>query len=266
MTEPTYLGSREGLGDRRQQELEWFVQNIKDDDEPLRQRKEWLHSRWYRDEHFTTLLDVASARDARMTFCFLSRDVAERQDVIRRMVAEGHEVATHGSRHFLINERHDHEFLHDDLSECIDQLAGLGVSCKGMWLSAHGKLDGDRAADALRDVGLEWFSSGIEHPEADLPDGLRFVPQLDPHDFALLIDSPEPLEAVRVHWDEMATRSEHGVMLFHPFSLTMISDDITEMWSDWLRSVGGSVPVDEFDGSTGRPSIVLDCSLHLHMM
>ncbi len=248
--------------DEREMELQWFVQNLLQDPPELVARKVWLHSRWYDDEHYFQVLDVAKECNARMTFCFLGRDVPHRTRVIERMLADGHEVTTHGPRHYLINERFEYEDIYNDFKPCLDDLRALGADAQGAWLSYHGTLH-DAAPQALADLGVTWFSSG--KPHGNLPAGLRFVPMMEPHDFEILFVNPVPVSQALQKWKAMSAHPDQGVMLFHPFILTMLDPQIIEAWKAFLVSTRGSVPAREFPSSDGRPAIVLDASLHLHI-
>jgi hypothetical protein len=250
--------------DTREMELQWFVQNLEGDPPELIARKIWLHSRWYEAEHYFKILDVAKDYDARMTFCFLGRDIPYRKHIISRMIEEGHEVASHGPRHYLINERFDYDRMYQELKPCIEELRALVPQVNGLWLSNHGELL-DSAAKALADLGIEWFSSGVSHHDMRPPEGLRYVPMLEPHDFDILFVDPVPVGQALAQWKEMSVHNGEGLFLFHPFILTMLDPEIMEAWKGFLTYTGGSVPVTEHPDSDGRPAILVDGSLHLHI-
>ena len=256
----------EGAYDPYRLELYWFVKDIMESEPDLGQRKIWLHSRWYEDDHYFAWLDAAREVDARMSFCFLGRDVLYRKNVIRRMVDDGHEVGTHGFLHYLVDETTTRADLRADLQRCVDGLAELGVRPRGLWAGAKGYLNPD-AANALVDVGLDWFSSVRPHDQGELPDGLTWVPAKAPHDVEMLFYHPRPAaEAVDV-WKQAYTADSTGAFMFHLFTLTMLDGGINmDAWKQLMRYTGGSVPVAEkLDTGTKRPSIVSDASLHLAM-
>jgi len=49
------------------------------------------------------ILDILKARDVRATFFVVGKRVAERPDLVRRMVAEGHEVGNHTQNHYHLD-------------------------------------------------------------------------------------------------------------------------------------------------------------------
>lgn len=249
----------------RELELACFVANVRDDPPEIVARKVWLHSRWYADEEFATILDAARAVNAVMTFCFLARDVPLRRGIIQRMVDEGHEIATHGRRHYRIDEQLDCEQLLGDLRLCVDQLGELGIHPRGLWTSTEGRLTRD-TGQALLDAGLTWFASGKDHDSSRLPQGLRFVPVLKPNDFELLLLHPTPIAQVAETWRQMAESTSDGVLLFHPFSLTMSDSQALPAWTEFLSNTGGAVPVRDWPAADGRPAILIDASLRLHVM
>lgn len=249
--------------DTREMELQWFVQNLEGDPPDLIMKKIWLHSRWYEDEDYNQILDIAKKHKARMTFCFLGRDVEYRTRIIQRMVNEGHEVATHGARHYLIDDRFGYAEMHRELIPCVDDLAKLGVTVKGMWISAHGILHRD-TPQALVDHGIEWFSSGKDHDQSKLPTGLRFIPMLKPHDFEILFVHPISPQDALVNWKKMLDHRTEGTFLFHPFTLTRLERSIMDAWDEFLSYSGGSIPAYEHSSESRLPSIIFDSSLHLH--
>lgn len=248
----------------RELELSAFVHSVRRDPPDIAARRVWLHSRWYTDDDFLHILDAAAEVSARVTFCFLARDVPYRERVIAIMRERGHEIATHSIRHYPIDSGFSYEQVRDDLKFCIEQLEQLGVAVRGAWLS-DGQLSFE-TAQAAADCGLEWFASGIRHDGSALPETLRFVPVLEPNDFEMFVLQQVGTEDALNQWMAMGARSREGVLLFHPFSLTALEPGIMEVWKTFVRRAGGSVPVCEWPDHQGRLSILFDASLRLHLI
>ncbi len=249
--------------DAYQEELYWFTKDISESDPDLARRKLWLHSRWYEDEHYFTWLDAARLVNARMTFCFLWRDVPYRKRVIRRMVDEGHEVGTHGRLHYLVTPEMTRTTLRDELEMCVDGLAEVGVEPNGLWIGAKGAMSPEAAA-ALVDVGIEWFSSVTPHDNDAMPDGVTWVPAKYPHDVELLFYHPRPAAEVLKIFEQQYDADPGGAFMMHLFTYTLLAPENMEAWKDFMRYTGGCIPVSEkLATGSNAPAIVSDASLHL---
>jgi len=249
----------------RELELKAFIDNLQGDPPELLARKVRLHSRWYTDEDFCSILDAAREVDARMTFCFLGRDVRYRGDIIRRMVAEGHEVATHAMRHVTIDSELSYQQLHRDLTLCSEELRGMGVTVAGLWISTDGVLSRD-AGQAVVDAGLRWFAAGESHAPAEVAPGLRFVPILRPTDFEQLVVRQMSPDLAGEQWRELGRRRSEAVFLFHPFTMADADPRRHAAWTSFLREVEGAVPVSEWPDRRGRVGMLVDASLRLHLI
>lgn len=244
-------------------ELELFVRDIRASSADLASRKTWLHSRWYEDRHFHRWLDVAREVGGRMTFCFLDRDVPFRRPIIERMLNDGHEVATHGRLHYLIDERFDRRRLIDELAPCVARLRDLGATAEGLWLGRYGSLRG-HSAQALADLGITWFSSMVDHDTRDLPGDVVFLPGRWPHDVQILFYEPIPAGEALATWKAMYDESHEEAFIFHPFTMTMLDPANLGAYSAFVDHAGGSVPATEkISTDTTLPCIVVDASLHL---
>lgn len=253
------------VADPYELELRAFVENLNDHTPDLVDRKIWLHSRWYEDDHYHRILDAAKEVDSRMSFCFLGRDVHHRKAVIQRMLEDGHEVGTHGRLHYRIDEHFGYDEMHAELAPCVAELQALGVDCHGLYIGVQGQLS-DGAARALADLGLRWFAAGRAQDAANLPEELTYVPVRRPHDVELLFyqDGVSPEQAL-AHWRSMASEEPaEAAFFFHPFTLTMLETNYLDAWKEFLSSIGGSVPASEKTmGGSSRHAIVFDASLHL---
>jgi peptidoglycan/xylan/chitin deacetylase (PgdA/CDA1 family) len=248
-----------GVPDERELELRIFVQGLLRDLHRVDDYV-WLHSRWYTDDDYAKVLDVGKKTGSRFTFCFLGRDVQFRKEVIRRMVDEGHEVATHGPRHYRMDASLSKERISSAVGPCVEELRALGADAVGFW-SAYNTVVATSGMEALRDVGIEWFSSGMAHPV--VPEGIRFVPLQGTSDYHMVFIDRMPIDEAEVAWKKMSRDTERGAMLFHPFTLTRLTDDIRPAFARVLEEAGGSVPMREWPASDGRPSVVFDASLQL---
>jgi peptidoglycan-N-acetylglucosamine deacetylase len=74
------------------------------------------------------VLDLLRAHDARATFFVVGRYVDERPDVVRRAVAEGHELGNHTFDHVDAAHERDDDVLRDQIgrtSAAVERVAGI---------------------------------------------------------------------------------------------------------------------------------------------
>lgn len=123
------------------------------------------------------VLDLFAAHDARATF-FILGWVAERYPaLLRRMVAEGHEVASHGLRHTRVFDQTPEEFAEDagTAKKLLEDLSGVPV--RG-YRAASFSIDATTpwAHDVLAGAGYEYSSSiyPIRHDHYGMPGAERF--------------------------------------------------------------------------------------------
>lgn len=137
------------------------------------QRDSW-HSRDYRVEaNVDRLLSLFASRRARATFFVLGWVAEKSPELVRRISAAGHEVASHGYSHDLIYTQSPEVFrqetlrskkhLEDLLGEPVRgyRAASFSITARSLW-----------ALDTLIDLGFEYDSSvfPIRHDRYGLPD------------------------------------------------------------------------------------------------
>jgi peptidoglycan/xylan/chitin deacetylase (PgdA/CDA1 family) len=73
-------------------------------------------------QNTTRLLDILRARNIKATFYVIGRSVDLYPQVVRRTVAEGHEIGNHSQTHRLLSKLGDSE-LREEMSRCSDAIA-----------------------------------------------------------------------------------------------------------------------------------------------
>ncbi len=83
-------------------------------------------------QNTTRLLDMLRARNIKATFYVIGRSVDLYPQVVRRTVAEGHEIGNHSQTHRLLSKLNDSE-LRQEMSRCSDAIArAAGVKPRTM--------------------------------------------------------------------------------------------------------------------------------------
>jgi polysaccharide deacetylase family protein (PEP-CTERM system associated) len=145
--------------------------------EPHFQRQDWHRIPARVQANTARILDMLAAHEVKATF-FVLGWVAERYpDLVRRLVAEGHEVASHGYHHQRVTQQTPDEFRADvaRAKALLEDIAGqpvLGyrapsysIGAKTLW-----------ALELLNEVGYRYSSSifPIHHDLYGMPDAPRF--------------------------------------------------------------------------------------------
>ncbi len=146
--------------------------------EPYISRDEWAHIPCRVEQNTHKILDLFAQHDAKATFFTLGW-VAERYpDLIRRMVAEGHELASHGYSHVRVTQQTPEAFREDVIKtkQLLEDISGIevvgyraasySINKTNMW-----------ALDVLGETGHKYSSSiyPIKHDLYGVPDAPRFA-------------------------------------------------------------------------------------------
>ncbi len=221
--------------DARERELTVFVQGLFRNLDRVEDYV-WLHSRWYSMSDYQKIVAALAPSDSRASFCFLGRDVSRRHEEIAMLLDAGHEIGTHGPRHYAFTERDSAAFIRDQIGPCVEELGKLGAECVGYWSGYYDALP-PHAVEVLEELGFKWFGSGIDH--AHLETALRFVPVLDPHDYALRFQQRASVDDSIDAWRTAARDAARPAsFLFHPFSLTVMDESLLPAWGNLMAEVG----------------------------
>ena len=172
------------------------------------------------------LLHLLADIDVRGTFCWVGRAAEDEPDLVRRAVAEGHELALHswdhrGYRAMSPTERRA------DLLRAAATLIAVGDHVPVGHKTASWNFD-DTTHALAQELGLEWV---MDRPLGDLPSLLTLDLSLPPvvnlppakhyDDYAFFVDTTVTPQATYEFWREDldVLRAEGGLMCLtlHPF-------------------------------------------------
>ncbi|WP_137918836.1 XrtA system polysaccharide deacetylase [Hydrogenophaga sp. 2FB] len=148
---------------------------------PYIDRAEWDQRECRVEHNIDRILQLLAAKQTRATFFTLGW-VAERYpEMVRRIVREGHELASHGYGHQRVSDLSEAEFFDDitrakGLLEDIGGQAVLGYRAPSFSIGA-GNL---WALDTLKRAGYRYSSSiyPVRHDHYGMPDAPRFAHQI----------------------------------------------------------------------------------------
>jgi len=145
---------------------------------PYIRRDEWETRECRVERNVNRILDMLSGHGAKATFFTLGWIAERYPQLVRRIVAEGHELASHGYGHERASDQSEPDFLADiqRAKQILEDLGGVAVQgyrapsfsigTRNLW-----------AFDCLQAAGYQYSSSiyPIQHDHYGMPDAPRFA-------------------------------------------------------------------------------------------
>ena len=145
-------------------------------------KKDWNSISLRVGDNTNRLLDLFAANNVKSTFFTLGWVAQRCPDVIKRIVREGHELASHGLAHQRATTMTEKQ-LYDDIKQSKDILENIGgVALKGYRAPSFSINDSNTwAYDILKELGFTYSSSTypISHDLYGVPEWPRFKYQRD---------------------------------------------------------------------------------------
>ena len=146
------------------------------------QKKDWDSVSLRVGDNTNRLLDLFAKNNVKSTFFTLGWVAQRCPEVIKRIVNEGHELASHGLAHQRATTMTEKQ-LYDDIKQSKDILENIGgVALKGYRAPSFSINDSNTwAYDILKDLGFTYSSSTypISHDLYGVPEWPRFKYQRD---------------------------------------------------------------------------------------
>lgn len=141
-------------------------------------RSDWNNIPHRVADNTNRILDMFAANNIKATF-FMLAWVAERYpSLIKRIVTEGHELASHGYEHIRVTQQTPEQFLKDvrktkTILEDVSGVGILGYRAASYSINAHNLW----AIDILKETGHQYSSSiyPIRHDLYGMPEAPRFA-------------------------------------------------------------------------------------------
>ncbi len=145
-------------------------------------RGDWEQLECRVQENTHHILDIFAEFGVKATFFTLGWIAERYPEIVRRIVAEGHELASHGYEHIRVYQQTPQEFRADVIrTRCILEDIG-GVSVRGYRAASYSiGRDNLWALDILQETGHEYSSSiyPIHHDLYGMPEADRFAHHLN---------------------------------------------------------------------------------------
>lgn len=145
---------------------------------PYIERRAWDSIPCRAQANVSRILDMLARRDAKATFFTLGWIAERHPDIVRAIVAGGHELASHGYGHLRASDQTPAEFSADIVraKQILEAIGGVEV--KGYRAPSFSINDKNLwALDCIRDAGYRYSSSiyPVRHDHYGMPDAPRFA-------------------------------------------------------------------------------------------
>ncbi|MFT4613219.1 MAG: polysaccharide deacetylase family protein (PEP-CTERM system associated) [Bacteroidia bacterium] len=146
--------------------------------EPYIGKNEWEHLPCRVDDNTSRILDLFATQGVKATFFTLGWVAQRYPDLVKRIVSEGHEIASHGWEHVRVNTQQPEDFYQDieRTRKLLQDLSGQPVYG---YRAASYSIGAEQswAWDKLAEAGYRYSSSivPIKHDLYGIPDAPRFV-------------------------------------------------------------------------------------------
>lgn len=141
-------------------------------------RESWTSISCRVESNIDRILSLLDEEGAKATFFTLGWIADRHPDMVRRIVANGHELASHGWAHHRVSDQETHEFRDDivrskAILEDIGGKAVLGYRAPSFSIGRHNLW----ALDILEEAGYRYSSSiyPIQHDHYGMPEAPRFA-------------------------------------------------------------------------------------------
>lgn len=149
---------------------------------PFIARADWEQRECRVEKNVNRILDLLESRDTKATFFTLGWIAERYPDLVRRIVREGHELASHGYGHERASDLSETAFRNDIIraKSLLEDLSGrvvtgyrapsFSIGTANLW-----------AFDCLAEAGYKYSSSiyPIRHDHYGMPDSPRFAHRVD---------------------------------------------------------------------------------------
>lgn len=150
---------------------------------PHIRRDDWGSMPCRVERNVDRLLQMLADREVRATFFTLGWIASRYPQMVRRLVEQGHELASHGTAHLRASEQSPKEFAADvrDARHLLEDLGGVAVRGYRAPSFSIGH-DNLWAFDVLSEAGYRYSSSvyPVQHDHYGMPDASRFPWEVRP--------------------------------------------------------------------------------------
>lgn len=175
----------------------------------------------FSDKGVERLLDIESKYKIKVTYNIVGKLIQDVPSIVRRILADGHEIASHSYEHSIIPKLTTKEML-DDINKTKDIFRSCGIALKGI-RSPQSRWSFQQM-NILLDSGLQWTAENdhgkypyvIKNKNSTYL--IRMPVTMDDWGYESLHETPEQmLRKLRACVDKICRKKYYGAIGFHPW-------------------------------------------------
>ena len=181
-----------------------------------------INKLYNKEEYVYRVLEFAKEKGLKFTFFIRVYDLNKKAKMIRKLIKQGHEIASHGYRHVLYKNK-DKNWFRKELKQTIRQFSKFNISVKGFrspFLSEN-----DYLYEVLDEFGFEYVSNRFfryEKPEKHYNVFSDYISW--PSDWHGLVVNKMDIDEIMTEW-----KDNPGTLLLHPWIFIKYLDNLNEI-------------------------------------
>jgi len=171
-----------------------------------------LNRLYLQDYYVNKVLDFAKKRDLRFTFFMTAKNIEKKMPVIKRMIAEGHEIGSHSYNHILHGEQ-DYARIKEEINHAQQEFKKAGIKPEGFrapFLSMN-----EDVIRVIGEIGMKYSSNKCGGKIFKHINDVTEVPIIAPYDWEAFTVRGMCFEELMKKWN-----SREGAYLLHPWIFT----------------------------------------------
>lgn len=174
------------------------------------------------DYYLNNILRFAQKRHLKFTFFVSAKNLHKRIKLIKLLKIEGHEIASHGYNHVLLNKLSLKE-LEWEFKQAQEEFQKYRIKVSGFrapFLSLN-----ESMLQLLKRYNFRYSSNKIGGKEFRYNNGIKEIPIVNPYDWYGLVVQKQNIEELLQYWKER----EGCCYLFHPWIINKYFDKIMDL-------------------------------------
>lgn len=165
---------------------------------------------FFQDYYLNNILKFARKRNLKFTFFISAKNLHKRKGLVNRIIREGHEIASHGYHHLLLNKLSSKD-LEKEFRMAYNEFKKYDINVKGFrapFLSLS-----QNALKLLKRYNFTYSSNKMGGNSFSYKNGIREAPIVKPYDWFGLVIEKQKINELIEHWKQR----DGCCYLFHPW-------------------------------------------------
>jgi len=164
------------------------------------------------------ILDFTEENKLKFTFFISAKNLNKKEWLVKQLLEQGHEIASHGYNHVLLGEK-SYSYIYDDFKKAAESFKKFKIKPTGFrppFLSAN-----DCLIKLAKKFDFDYISSKQNEGIFKYTNGLIEIPIISPYDWYGIVVKNMPFKQVLKEWE-----SKKGTLLLHPWIIYNYLNDL----------------------------------------